>query len=49
MLVSSTGLVVLPLVAYLVPNWRILLLVLFSPLVIVWGVLYRSGHRGHRS
>ncbi|KAI3354824.1 hypothetical protein L3Q82_004630 [Scortum barcoo] len=36
----SVGLMVLPSVAYLIPNWRILQLVLFSPLVLVLGLFY---------
>ncbi|XP_076617943.1 solute carrier family 22 member 13-like [Chaetodon auriga] len=36
----STGLMVLSGVAYLIPNWRILQLVLFSPLLLVLGLFY---------
>lgn len=42
LLVYELGLMLLPCLAYLVGNWRKLQLVLFSPLVVVWGVFYWS-------
>ncbi|XP_041817776.1 solute carrier family 22 member 13-like [Chelmon rostratus] len=40
LLFVPVGLMVLPGVAYLIPNWRILQLVLFSPLLLIVGALY---------
>ncbi|XP_068438269.1 solute carrier family 22 member 13-like [Clinocottus analis] len=37
---STVGLILLSGIAYLIPNWRILHLVLFSPLVVVLGIFY---------
>ncbi|XP_068437804.1 solute carrier family 22 member 13-like [Clinocottus analis] len=37
---SPVGLILLSGIAYLIPNWRILHLVLFSPLVVVLGIFY---------
>ncbi|XP_029698425.1 solute carrier family 22 member 13-like isoform X1 [Takifugu rubripes] len=36
----ALGLMILSGVAYLIPNWRILQLVLFSPLILVLGIFY---------
>ncbi|XP_042366767.1 solute carrier family 22 member 13-like [Plectropomus leopardus] len=40
LLFAPVGLMVLPGFAYLIPNWRILQLVLFSPLLLIVGILY---------
>ncbi|XP_028290906.1 solute carrier family 22 member 13-like [Gouania willdenowi] len=37
---ASLGLMILPGIAYLIPNWRILQIVLFSPLILVIGPYY---------
>uniref|UniRef100_A0A8C5I2Z8 Solute carrier family 22 member 13-like n=1 Tax=Gouania willdenowi TaxID=441366 RepID=A0A8C5I2Z8_GOUWI len=39
---ASLGLMILPGIAYLIPNWRILQIVLFSPLILVIGPYYWS-------
>lgn len=40
LLFYELGLMLLPGLAYLVGNWRKLLVVLFSPLIVVWGLAY---------
>ncbi|XP_059183416.1 uncharacterized protein LOC131962432 [Centropristis striata] len=40
LLFIPVGLMVLAGIAYLIPNWRILLLVLYSPLLLTVGILY---------
>lgn len=42
LLFYELGLMLLPGLAYLVGNWRKLLVVLFSPLIVVWGLAYWS-------
>lgn len=42
LLFYELGLMLLPGLAYLVGNWRKLQVVLFSPLIIVWGLFYWS-------
>lgn len=40
LLVYELGLMLLPFFAYLVGNWRKLQVVLFSPIIVVWGIFY---------
>lgn len=42
MVCDALGVMVLPAFAYLFPNWRILHLVLFSPLFLIVVLTYRS-------
>lgn len=42
LLFYELGLILLPCLAYLVGNWRKLQVVLFSPLVVIWGLFFWS-------